>query len=139
MTALVESIKSGNHSWLRLAKYLMAGGVAFVVDYGGFLLLHYGAGWAVRYAGALSFALSFITSFFLQRQWVFAAGGRQGKVRRDITLYALLAVFNVGLTYFGLIMLEAVGVVPYAAKLLVICVIMVWNYILYHSVIFKED
>lgn len=123
------------YGW-RPLRYLVAGGIAFVSDYSTFLFLHYIAGFSSPQSGVMSFFIGLIISFSLQRFWVFKGDSKQ-LVKREVIGYGVLAVINFFVTAYGLVLLDHLGVPAFMAKLIVVGMIMVWNYLLYKNVIFK--
>lgn len=123
------------HGW-RPFRYLVAGGVAFVSDYSVFLALHYLAGLSSPRSGVISFFIGLIVSFTLQRFWVFSGDSNQ-LIKREVIGYGVLAFINFFVTAYGLILLDNLKVPAFIAKLLIVGIIMVWNYLLYKNVIFK--
>jgi len=92
----------------------MTGGVAAVVDAGGFALL-VGEGLGVAVAGVLSFCTAAVVNYLLTSKFVF---GREASAR-GFALFLSAALIglsvNVGLTLLGFYML---GLQPVVAKLI---------------------
>ncbi len=126
-----------NISNIQIVRFLFVGGLAFLVDYVGFLLFHYWLNISVSISGALSFILGLGTSFFMQRQWVFTGNKDPGVIKKEATLYIALALFNLLVTTYGLVFLNGIGIKPYIAKFILIICITSWNFALYRKVIFK--
>ena len=123
------------YGW-RPFRYLVAGGIAFSADYIGFLVLHYIIGFSSPMSGVMSFMVGLVISFTLQRFWVFRGDSNQ-LVKREIIGYSILAVVNFFVTAYGLVLLDYLKVPAFLAKLMIVFVIMIWNYLLYKNVIFK--
>lgn len=124
----------------RLLRYFIAGGTAFVSDYGTFLIWHYAVGLSVRLSSAISFLTGLVVSYLLQKYWVFEVKHQTNDFKRKETyLYVALAVFNLLISVYGVTYLKNIGLPAYLAKLLVIVAIMIWNYVLYKKVIFSSQ
>lgn len=123
------------YGW-RPFRYLVAGGFAFLSDYGTFLMLHYVVGLSSPQSGVMSFCIGLIISFILQRFWVFRGDSSQ-LVKREVIGYGVLAVINFFVTAYGLILLDHFGIPAFIAKLMIVGMITIWNYLLYKNVIFK--
>lgn len=122
----------------RSFRYLVAGGLTFLTDYGLFLLLHYIFGFPVVYANTTSFIFSVIVNFSLNKTWVFDGKHKQ-KVTWQFSIYFILALINLALTNIFIYLLVNAGVWAFVAKLILVAAVAVWNYIIYRSVIFKYD
>lgn len=103
-----------NDALSKILPYAMTGGVAAVVDAGGFALL-VGEGLGVAVAGVLSFCTAAVVNYLLTSRFVF---GREASAR-GFALFLSAALIglsvNVGLTLLGFYML---GLQPVVAKLI---------------------
>lgn len=116
-------------------RYFAVGVSAFAADYAVLLLCYYLIGLPLKLATSAGFVAGFLISFSINRQWVF--GGDQRKhVARQAVEYILLLIFNYLFTVFGVSFLNSHGIKPFIGKLLVMGLIMCWNYALFRWVIF---
>lgn len=119
----------------RILKYLITGGSAALVEFGLFILLVH-TGLPLVLSNVISFSAGFITSFLMNRQWVFKANGR---TVRQLSLYGILAAANVVLSSSIIYILTShASVIPSIAKVMTMGLIVLWNYILFSKVIFAE-
>ena len=79
-------------------RFLVTGGLTFLVDVGMLKLLHGVAGIALAPATALAFATAFVVNFTGSRQWVFASTARVGSTHRQLVRYVILVGVNLGST-----------------------------------------
>ncbi len=121
-----------------LIKYLIAGGVAFVTEYSIFILLFSVIGIGVLFANMLAFACGILTSFTLNRSWSFKKSVFHYAKTTQAVLYVMLAITNLGLTSFVLSMSRAIGIREEIIKLLMMGAIVVWNFLIFNKVIFKQ-
>ena len=107
-------------------RYLLVGGLAFLVDWG-VLTLGVSFGMDYRVATALGFVFGLITNYLLCIAWVWR--GTQARTLRDIVIFTLIGVGGLGLT--ELLMWLAVDLAalrPSIAKLPIAGIVLVWNF-----------
>jgi len=108
---------------------------AFAVDYVVLLLGYYPLGLPLKLATSLGFFSGFIISFSINRKWVFAGKQRKHLVRQVIE-YLILVVFNYLFTVWAVSFLNSQGIKPFIGKVLVMMLVMCWNYACFRWVIF---
>lgn len=117
----------------KLARYGVTGGIAAIVDAGGFALL-LTAGLAVAVAGTLSFCAAAVVNYALSSRFVFARGASA----RGFALFFVAALIglsvNLGVTLLGV---YAVGLPPIVAKILGIGTAFLVNFGLNLLVVFR--
>jgi putative flippase GtrA len=120
-------------------RYLLSGGLAFSIDYLGFLILFYVVGVLAPLSSGISFSLGFMLSFMLQRYWVFQTKETQTKfIKKELYIYGSLAVFNLFVTSYGIKLLNDLGFEPFFGKIILILLVMLWNFVIYKKIIFKN-
>lgn len=129
--------RAKNYLQKSFVKYLIAGGGAAVAEYGSFALLYH-ASHRVAVANSVSYLFGLLTSFLLNRYWVFNHGQHR-KVVSQMILYAILVCVNLGLINVVIIVLAYFGISPYIGKLAAMAVIVVWNFVVYNKVIFRRS
>ena len=88
-----------NRDFKQLFRYLVTGFTAFGIEYSLYVLLYKFIGLYYILASFIVYAVVFLFSFFVNRNWSFES---KGDVRRQIVLYLLLFLFNL---FFGNIVL----------------------------------
>jgi len=120
-----------NFIW-RLLQYAMTGGIAAVVDAGGFVLL-VNAKLSIVVASCLSFCIAALVNYNLTSQFVF---NREATLR-GFALFMAAALIgltvNVGVTFTGVFM---VRLPPLAAKLTGIAVAFIVNFLINLRIVF---
>ena len=120
----------------RLLKFLLSGTTAAIVEYLTFLLLFNVCNLYIIEANLISFVFGLITSFILNRRWVFRS---DNSIHSDFSRYLTLAIVN---SILGSLLLSllvgGLSVAPYIAKLIVMITIAIWNYIIFSKFIFKQ-
>lgn len=121
----------------RVLRFLISGGSAALIEYGSFLLLLYTLSSAhIVILQAVSFMMGFMVSFLLNRTWVFKSTGNS---KNQLVKYSLLAGVNLGLS--SLVMwffVDVASVNAMIAKIAVMAMIAVWNYLLFSRLIFVD-
>jgi len=112
------------------------------LEYGVYLVLYYAFNTSVRVAADASYLIAWGASFFLTRNFVFSHTKKVGsrrQVARQSTLYSILIGVNFLFNNFAVVWLSDRGIKPYFGKVVIICIIACWNFIIYKKVIFKAD
>lgn len=114
-------------------RYVLAGGVAFLVDLGLLALFHQVFGWPTWLAAGLAFVISFAFTYTIQRYFTFGSQAPHGPA---LLKYAALVAFNTVATaaIVGLIDLTPAGWV--VGKVVATLVTTVWNYFAYRYWVF---
>jgi len=122
-----------------LAKYLIAGVGAFLVEYGSFYGMYFGLKWPLWVANSISFGLGLLTSFWLNRLWTFGHKSYSKKTAHQLGFYTGLALINLLLTNLLVIGLKHFAAVdPKYGKLAAMVITSLWNYILFKAIIFTH-
>lgn len=117
-------------------KYVAVGVGSFVIDYGGFAILHIFFGiWYIA-AAALSQLCALVFNFTLNRQWTFDAHADEtsGQLKRYIILQILNYTFSLTLLYF---LVHKANLQPLIAKFATLGCIVLWNFLAYKHFVYK--
>ena len=125
---------AGKH--IRLARFVITGGVAAAVEYGVFMMLH-ALGLHILLANTLSFLCGLGVSFSLNRLWVFRS---KAAASTQFGMYFTLAIVNLlisdALIWLGV---NKLSIYPLYAKLITMVLIAAWNYGIYRKIIFVHQ
>jgi putative flippase GtrA len=124
------------HSAIR---YLVIGGIAFGTDYVILVTCYYIFHLPLFLATSLGFITGFAISFLANRYWVFGGESEKKNMLRQSAEYVALLAFNYFFTVWTVNFLNTKGIGPSVGKLLVMGLIMCWNYALFRWVIFNPD
>lgn len=121
----------------RKLRFLLVGGLLFLIDFGfslfAYHLLNLSAGWA----SALGFSISFIVGFTLNKKVVFKRGkNNRFNAKYQLVLYCSLAVVNLFISAFAVEAMVGSGVIIEISKPIVVATIAIWNYIILNKIIF---
>jgi putative flippase GtrA len=125
-----------NHS---SSRFFLVGLSAFGIDYIVLLFLYYALGVNLEVSTAIGFIIGFAVSFTANKQWVFGKARQKKNLPRQITEYILLLSFNFIFTVWTVSLLNSHGIKPAIGKLMVMALIMCWNYALFRWVIFASE
>ncbi len=121
--------------FVKFLRYFFTGGVAAIVDAGGFALLHK-VGIATLPAAVASFSVAAIVNFLLTSRFVF----RQHATGRRFTLFLVAALFgltvNVGVTMLTIMYF---GIDPILAKIVGIGAAFFINFLLNLCIVFRKS
>ncbi len=117
-------------------RFLVIGGLSYLVDIAVLKLLHGEAHVALLAAATVSFAVASLVNFALNRQWVFATG-RGGRAHRQLVRFYVLVGLNLLSTLLIMGGLAAVGVYYLLAKTIAIVANAVANFFAYRRWVFR--
>lgn len=116
-------------------RYLVIGGLSFLLDFGLLALCYRVFGWPLWVATAAGFWGSFFFNFFLQRRFSFnATGSLAGGVFRYSLLLGANTLATIGIVSF----FEHVGAGILIGKIVATAATTVWNYFLYKYWVFRR-
>jgi putative flippase GtrA len=115
-------------------RYFITGALATVSEYIVFTTIYTGFR-ALYAANTIGMSVGFIISFVMNRSWSFKS---KGNPVRQLVLTLILFIINLGISnVFIHILSNMVGIHPQLSKLMVMGVIVMWNFVLYRKVIYK--
>ena len=117
-------------------KFIFAGGLAAAVEFLGYTAL-LAVGLSPIIANGLSFTLALILSFSMNYVWVFRSNAQ---VKYTFVKYFLLAIINllIGSAIIKVLIYD-IHVDEFLAKIIVMGMIALWNYIIYSKFLFIES
>jgi putative flippase GtrA len=124
--------KLARHSAVR---YLAAGGLSFLVDFGVLSLLHEVLNWPVWLASGTSFLISFVFTYTIQRAFSFGSSAPHG---RALVRYTILVAFN---TLATMVIVTLINQSPFSwatGKVVATVVTTIWNYFAYRYWVFAH-
>ena len=118
------------------ARFLVAGGLTFLVDIGTLRLLHGTMDVALPLATVAASGVAFLVNFTLTRRWTFAAIARSGDPRRQLIRYTALVFLNIGATVGLVVALSGMGLQYLVAKVVAAALNALANYFAYRYWVF---
>lgn len=120
---------------IRLLKFITAGGITVVVEF-----FCYATLLAIELspvlANAISYTVALSLSFFMNYTWVFRSNAR---VKMTFTKYFLLAITNLFIgSVIIKVMIYDIHIDELIAKIIVMGMIALWNYVIYSKILFIE-
>jgi putative flippase GtrA len=114
-------------------RYLIVGGLSFIIDFGLIFVLHVLASWPLWLATATAFLASFVFNYTLQRAFSFSSRSPHG---RALVKYAILVAANTIITVVIVDLLNATAVGWEWGKVISTVVTTLSNYVIYRKWIF---
>ncbi|MFA5006576.1 MAG: GtrA family protein [Candidatus Izemoplasmatales bacterium] len=118
------------NEWVRMFRYLFVGGVAFLFDYGTFVLtgLWLGDGsWAIALETAAGFMVGLSVNFLLSKRFVFVEKPKGVGAGGEFLVYGAIGAVGLALST-GLTVLGALVMVKYLARAIVAVLVLFYNY-----------
>lgn len=123
----------------RLLRFVISGGCAAFVEYATFFFFVHFLNIQVILAQPLSFSCGVITSYILNKFWVFGHGMKNVK-RIELVLFGSLAMFNL---FFTTVLMEVsvylLHIQPLIVKIILMGCVAVWNYVIFNKIIFRSS
>lgn len=120
----------------QFCRYIVVGLISFSLEYSLFYISFQYFKWWYVLAHMMSLIPVFWLNFILNRLWSFRS---REKLGRQLSVYGILFVFNIFISDLLIFWLAGKLLIdPRWAKLMVMAVIILWNFILYKRVIYKR-
>jgi putative flippase GtrA len=117
---------------------MLAGAVTVIIEIISFQLFYTGIGLNHTQSHVVSFVLGIGSSFVLNKFWVFQARGR-GSAKKQAVQVAMLGIINLGAsTIVYATLTDGFGVQAIVAKVSVMALVALWNYLIFQRVVFHE-
>ena len=122
-------------------RYLVTGGLAFVVDFGLFALCLYVFDWHYLLANLVGLVAGLVLNYTMSIVWVFTACERALEKRKvmEFSLFALVGIAGVGINQ--LLMFLMVGVFDWnemVSKMVAAVLVLMWNFGARKLLLFRE-
>jgi len=122
----------------QLLRYVVVGGISFVVDYGSLWLLTEKAGLPYLWSAALAFILGLICNYILSTKWVFGES-RIKNAWGEFVAFAVIGVIGLGLNelimYAGT---DGLGLHYMLSKIVSTAIVFFWNFLARRFLVFKS-
>ncbi len=118
-------------------RYLFVGGSTFIIDLGLLIFLHSKARLGLSIATTISYWISVVYNFSLNRWWTFSAS-ENSSLSKHLSTYSVLLAFNYLFTVI-FVSLASHSINYALAKVIAVMFQMCWNYFIYKNVIFTKN
>jgi len=135
----VHPLLNASEDFLRIARFLIAGGTATAVNLATlYALVHFAGLWYLL-SSVIAFFMGFVVSFTLQKFWTFK-DHRTDVVGKQLVVYLGIVLFNLLLnTALVYVLVEYVGFSPIFAQALAALTIAVEGYFAYKIFVFQDS
>lgn len=111
------------------AKYLVAGGAGFIVDYSVLTLCYVLLGCHYLISAALGFVAGLVFVYISSNKWVFTHRRLKDNVAMEFFVFAIIGIIGLFLTVlFMWVFVDVAGLCPLVAKLITTAMVLMWNY-----------
>jgi putative flippase GtrA len=117
-------------------RFLVTGGLSYLVDVGTLVALNSGAGWSVGAATTGAYVVAFLFTFTMNRTWVFRAS--QAPAAGQVSRYLVLVGINYLVTLGIVLGLTSLGLEVVLAKTVAVVVIALSNFVVYRAWVFRS-
>ena len=114
---------------ISFAKYMVAGGVGFLLDYMVLAVCFECFGWHYLLSSALGFVSGVVFVYICSNKWVFTRRSMADKVVAEFTTFLLIGLIGLGLTLlFMWLFVDVAGIYPLISKLVTTAIVLLWNF-----------
>lgn len=117
-------------------RYLLAGGVCFLLDFGLLALLHEVFGWPTWLSAGISFLVSFAFTYSIQRMFSFSSRAPHG---RALVKYTILVGINTVATIAIVALVDKSALSWAGGKVIATLITTAWNYFAYRYWVFAHS
>lgn len=119
-----------------LRRYVLAGGVAFFVDFSALFLLTEYAGWHYMISATCAFLLGLVTNYACSIRYVFQHRSRSNR-RLEFAIFSAIGITGLLINNFCLFILtEKAGAHYLASKIIAAAIVLMFNFSLRRSLLF---
>lgn len=112
-------------------RYLVTGGLAFVVDFGLFALCLYVCGWHYLLANLVGLVAGLVLNYAMSIVWVFTACNRTLEKQKTVEfiLFALVGIAGVGINQLLMyLMVDGLSLNEMLSKMVAAVLVLMWNF-----------
>ena len=110
-------------------RYLLAGGLGFVIDYGALTLCYEILGIHYLISAIAGFSLGLVFVYISSNRWVFSKRRLSNKAWLEFLLFAIIGIIGLGLTVlFMYFFVDICSIHPLIAKLFTTFLVLLWNF-----------
>ena len=122
-------------------RYLVTGGLAFVVDFGLFALCLYTFGWHYLLANLVGLVAGLVLNYAMSIVWVFTACKRTLEKQKTVEffLFALVGIAGVGINQLLMyLMVDGLSLNEMLSKVVAAVLVLMWNFGARKLLLFKK-
>lgn len=136
---IISNLLKGSNSNLlvQLFRYVIVGGLSFIVDYGLLYVLTEYVGLYYIVSATLSFIVGLTVNYYISVRWVFGQSKLQNKPV-EFSIYAIIGI--IGLLFNNILMYiftDLFHVYYLFSKLITAAIVLIWNFVGRKYILFK--
>ena len=133
---IIKRLKS-NKNLMEITRFVITGGLSFIVDYGILIGLTYVFGINYLISSAISFTISVIINYFLCLLWAFE-GASKNNDKKVVIMFVASSVVGLLLNQILMWIFVSVTHIHYSiAKIITTLLVMIWNYVMKKKALVK--
>lgn len=126
------------YSFYTLFRYIFSGGIAAGINIALFSLLLLTFHVWYLLASVISFSVSFVVSFYMQKHWTFRDSST-AQMKQQLFYYFLITTVNLGINVLLMMFfVQALGINPVIAKAVTLIILACWSFVVYQKYIFTK-
>lgn len=122
----------------KVLRYVFSGGIAAGINIAlfSFLLLTFKVWYLL--ASVISFSVSFVASFYMQKYWTFRDSST-AQTKKQLFYYFLITAANLGINVvLMMLFVQGIGIHPVIAKAITLIILACWSFVVYQKYIFTK-
>ena len=114
---------------ISFTRYMLAGGLGFVIDYAVLALLYEVLGLHYLVSSAAGFTAGLIFVYVSSNKWVFTCRRMGNKAWLEFIIFAIIGIIGLGLTLlFMWLFVDVCHIYPLISKLFTTALVLLWNF-----------
>lgn len=131
----IKDFINNKNNQRQFVKYLLVGGSTAVFELSLFTLLRKTFFFNIILSNITATVFATLLNFTINRQWSFKSNSN---LLRSITLYIILFCINTTFSTAAISLMVKASMPDIFAKFITMCIITVWNFILYRNLVFVK-
>ena len=110
-------------------KYLVAGGMGFVIDYSALAICFELLEWHYLLSSAIGFIAGLVFVYISSNKWVFEHRRMGNKAVAEFIIFSVIGLIGLGGTVFFMwLFVDICGIYPLISKFATTAIVLMWNY-----------
>lgn len=125
----IINLEKNSNPYIQFARYTVVGGLAFLLDFGIYLLGIYVLGIHYLIAAPLGFVVGLTTNYTLSVAWVFADRKYDNRLL-ELILFTVIGLIGIAITEILLyVLVDQLGADYISSRLVTTAIVYLWNFL----------